>query len=80
MSIQAAPEFPEPTLTLAANGTTLTLTRWLVVWAPNMASRKLSPAVRRAEIFEPPEPADCAMEPEVSSTRAISSSMPLATA
>ncbi len=43
-----------------------------------MASNRAEAAVFRALIFEPPVPADSDMEPEVSTTREISSSMPLA--
>ncbi len=80
VSIHAALALLDPTFTLAANGTIPTDTRVLVVWVPNIASRNWSAAVFSALILEPPLPADSLIEPEVSSTSEISSSMPLATA
>ncbi len=78
-SIQEALRLAEPTLTLAAKGVIETATREVVRLSPNRVSRKLSAASFRAVILGPPVPADWLMEPEVSSTRAISSCMPWAT-
>ncbi len=81
VSIQDGGPLPAGTTrTEAAKGTIDIDTRWLTFVVPNMAVSSEAPALLKALIFEPPEPAESFMEPEVSTTTAISSSIPFAMA